>query len=123
MFMNDTEITTSYGVTLTSGMKQFVIWSAMLAAGAVGVSYLLFILYSTWYSEGWVQEVIRQHFAATVGLPLTGLATFLLVQVLQISAGQIELEVLGFKLRGASGPVVLWVVCFLTVTAALKLVW
>jgi len=108
---------------LTPVMKRTIIWGGMIAAGSVGLSYIVFIVYWTWQEEGWVKDVIKQHFAATIGLPLSAIGAFLLVTVLQISAGKIEFEALGFKFRGASGPAVLWVLCFLAIASAIKILW
>ena len=107
---------------LTQSMKRLIIWGGMIAAGLIGLSYVVFIIYWTW-NEGWVKEVITEHFAATIGLPLSAIGAFLLVTVLQISAGKIEFEALGFKFRGASGPAVLWVLCFLAISTAIKVLW
>ena len=106
---------------LTQSMKRLIIWGGMIAAGLIGLSYVVFIIYWTW-NEGWVKEVITEHFAATIGLPLSAIGAFLLVTVLQISAGKIEFEALGFKFRGASGPAVLWVLCFLAIATAINCV-
>ena len=67
--------------------------------------------------------IIREHFAATVGLPLAGIASFCIVYVLQHSSGAIEFEVLSLKFKGASGPIVFWVLCFLGMALAIKLLW
>ena len=109
--------------TLPPYLRRFVLWGISLGGGAIGVSYLAFIVYWTWQEEGWVKDVIKEHFAATIGLPVAGVGAFLLVQVLQISAGKIEFEAFGLKFRGASGPVVLWVVCFMAVALSVRLLW
>lgn len=69
-----------------------------------------------------VFEIALNHFAATVGLPSAALAA-LCVVFLESTTGRIEFEGLGFKFKGASGPIVLWVVCFLAIAAAIKLLW
>ena len=70
-----------------------------------------------------VFEVALAHFAATVGLPSAALAALCIVVFLESSSGPIEFEGLGFKFKGASGPIVLWVFCFLAIAAAIKLLW
>jgi hypothetical protein len=35
----------------------------------------------------------------------------------------IEFEAAGFKFRGASGPVVLWIFCYLAIVTSIKLLW
>jgi hypothetical protein len=50
-------------------------------------------------------------------------AALCLVIVLENTSGPIEFEGLGFGFKGASGPLVLWCLCFLVMTAAIKAVW
>ena len=114
-------VDSSYSLPL--GIRRLIIWGVILGSGSVGVSYLIFLIYWTWQQQGWVKDVVQQHFSATVGLPLAAVGSFLLVTVLQISAGKIEFDALGCKLKGASGPVVLWVVCFLAIATGIKVLW
>ena len=74
--------------------------------------------YSTFYSD-----IAREHFAATVGLPMAAVAALFIVLVLRVTSGPLEFEGIGFKFRGASGPIVLWLMCFLGITAAIKWLW
>lgn len=80
-----------------------------------------------WISLGTVRlisaEVLRDHFAAVVGLPMAGILALWVVTILRSQTGPIEFEAMGFKLRGASGPVILWVVCFLAIALAIRLLW
>ena len=64
-----------------------------------------------------------KHFAAIVGLPGAAVAALFIVLMLEQTHGIIEFEGLGFKFHGASGPVVLWVFCYLAIVASLKLLW
>jgi hypothetical protein len=68
-------------------------------------------------------SVMRDHFVAVVGLPMAAVAALFIVLVLRSTDGPLEFEALGVKLRGGSGPVVLWLVCFLGIVVALKLTW
>jgi hypothetical protein len=60
---------------------------------------------------------------ATIGLPSAALAALCLVIVMENTSGPIEFEGLGFKFKGASGPIIMWCIVFLCMTAAIKLVW
>jgi hypothetical protein len=71
----------------------------------------------------WFLHTMQDHLAAAVGLPLAAIVSFCLVMILEFRAGPIEFEGLGFKFRGAAGPIVLWVLCFAIITAAIKLLW
>ncbi len=87
---------------------------------------LLFIIFVGIHASGpnsWVVDIAKNHFAAVIGLPFAALLSFLVVTSLKISFGTIEFNGLGFTFRGASGPIVLWVVCFLAMTLAVRLLW
>lgn len=86
------------------------------------VAYFSYLMYQI-MRGGWVLERIQQNFAATVVMAFAALVALFVVLLLQYSTGRIEFEVPGFKFRGASGPVVLWVLCFLAVTASVKFLW
>jgi hypothetical protein len=68
-------------------------------------------------------SVIQKQYAATLGIPLCVVSSVCVVLLLKATAGPIEFEALGFKFRGASGPLVLWIFCFLAMIFALKLLW
>jgi hypothetical protein len=69
------------------------------------------------------QSVLKDHFAAIIGLPGAAGVAFVLVIFLRQTEGPIEFEGLGFKFKGAAGQVVLWVLCFLAIAGAIKLLW
>ena len=68
-------------------------------------------------------EIVLAHFPAVVGLPAGAFASLCIVMFLKHTSGAIEFEGLGFKFKGASGPIVLWVFCYLAVAASIKLLW
>ena len=68
-------------------------------------------------------QLALQHFPATIGLPSAAIAALCIVVFLESSSGPIQFEGPGFKFKGASGPIVLWVLCFLAIAGAIKLLW
>ena len=56
-------------------------------------------------------------------VPLAALMALCVVIILEWTTGQIKLKVLGFELEGASGPILLWVCCFLAIVAAVRAFW
>src|SRR5687767_6047008 len=70
-----------------------------------------------------ISKMLHEHLRAVVGLPMSAAAAFCLVVILEITSGDIEFEALGFKFKGASGPIVLWVLSFLVFVLALRLLW
>lgn len=68
-------------------------------------------------------ELVHTHFAAIVGLPTAALMSFCVVWIVRSAEGPLQLETFGLRLKGASGPILLWIVAFLAMVFALKLVW
>jgi len=96
----------------------WVLASAMpVAATVVLAGFLNLIPYEV------MLEIARKNFAAIVGLPVAAVFAVFLVVVLQQTSGPVKFEGLGFKFEGTSGQVVLWVLCFLAMAGAIKLLW
>ena len=64
-----------------------------------------------------------EHMAAVLGVPGSIIVAFVLVSVLENVSGPIKFEGLGFKFEGASGPIVMWVIVFLSLVSGLRLLW
>lgn len=80
---------------------------------------IVFLLYKT----GDLAGLAKTHAAAMIGIPWAGGAAFIVVLVLRTSFGAINFKVLGVEFKGASGPIVMWVLCFLVEVAAIKTLW
>lgn len=100
-------------------------WLVVVGTAGFSGHFFLFLAWHMWMGgeDGWVVTANKEHFAATIGLPLASIAALCLVIMLKFATGPIEFEGLGFKFRGASGPIVLWVLCFLAMAAAIRLLW
>lgn len=104
--------------------REVALWLIVIGATLFASVYLVFVVHSIFISEDkWLIGIARKHFAATVGLPLAAVAATFVVSIFEITAGKIEFEGLGFKFRGASGPVILWIFCFLAISGAVSLLW
>lgn len=68
-------------------------------------------------------DVLLQHYAALIAFPVLMGGCLFVVALLEVTIGPIEFECLGFKFRGSSGPVVLWVFSVLGMVFALRLLW
>ena len=102
--------------------RRAAFWFAVIAViGAVFV-YGWTILLIIQQFRPW-QNVLEKQFAAIVGLPGAAAAAFVLVVFLRQTEGPIEFEGLGFKIKGAAGQLLMWVVCFLSMAGAIKLLW
>ncbi len=99
------------------GLFSVVVLGVIFTCSFFGVLVYSFFTYNEWV------ELAKEHASPVVGLPIATVASFLLVSILQVTAGKIEFEGLGFKFRGASGPVVLWIACFIAMAICIKLLW
>ena len=98
-----------------------VTWVLILVVPVATAIALTGIL--TLASPGILDEIVKTHFAAIVGLPTAAVFSAFLVVALQQASGPVKFEGLGFKFEGTSGQVVLWIFCFLAVATAIKLLW
>jgi hypothetical protein len=89
----------------------------------VGGIFLYYLGSDIANAQPWMMDIFSKHPAAVLGLPTGALASLGIVLLLEVKSGRIEFEVLGLKFRGASGEIILWVVCFLAIIGAIKLLW
>ena len=92
----------------------------------IGVAMMAAILTSQVYfaiSSGLLSRIVSEQFAATFCVPIAFVSALILVLILRISAGPVEFKFWGFEFRGASGPLVFWILCFLAIVWAFKMMW
>ena len=93
----------------------------------LGAYFFAFLIYhslrSTSTAGSWFLAVIESHYAATIAVPLSGVSALCVVLALKATTGPIEFEAFGFKFRGASGPLVFWLICFIAMIWAVWLLW
>lgn len=104
--------------------------SQWAAVGGTGVASIFFFCFLVWHiiypapPDGWLINIIHSQYAATIGVPLSAIAAFCIVTVLNvINNGDVEFSFLGFTFKGASGPVILWVICFLAIILGFHVLW
>lgn len=95
---------------------------AILAAAFV---FLMFVTgLALELGNAYWSSLIRDHFAAIIGLPVSAVGAFIIVVFLDHGSDTpIEFEAAGFKFKGTSGLVVLWLMCFLGIALTIKLLW
>jgi len=98
-------------------------WVALVAAGTWGIFVGGFLAYQTLQPNSWMVGLVQKQFPAVILVPMSGLASLCIVLLLRLSSGPLEFKAVGFEFRGASGQVVLWVVCFLALILSVKLLW
>ena len=98
-------------------------WVVLIATTGWGLFAGSFLAYQSLQPNSWVVDLVQKHFAALICVPMAALMSMCVVILLRYTAGPIEFKVPGFEFKGASGQVVLWIVCFLAIVTAIKLVW
>jgi hypothetical protein len=96
---------------------------APYVSGIVVLACYLSFIGASFFWEGWIDDMLRNHYVFFVGVPFAGLTAHFLVGTLENTRGKIEFEVVGMKFRGASGPIIMWVLVFLAIVVASRLVW
>lgn len=120
MIMSD--IADTEGASIQS-LRRIVPWiavSGVVCGAAIAATLIvrLFLLEPAIF-----REILQKQVRAMVGVPISAASAFCVVWLLEATSGRIEFEAIGFKFRGASGPVVLWVMCFLAFVLAIVLLW
>jgi hypothetical protein len=89
---------------------------------ALFIGAMLVFLITEWNSADF-RQLLLDHFRAIVGLPAAGIFAFLVVATFESTSGQIEFEAIGLKFKGAAGPLLMWVITFLSIVLAIHLLW
>jgi uncharacterized membrane protein len=103
-------------------MQLSVKWIAIIGAVFLGLLYVFWLGWSMSY-DNTVIETLYSHLRAAVGIPGSAISAFVIVTVLEQVSGPIHIEVKGFILKGAAGPVVLWIGCFFSLVAGISMLW
>ena|ERR1700730_12330800 len=126
----ETTLTKSHAKGLYSSdveLRRVASWGAVLGTIALGgclaLVLMIQVLRPTDPNTSWIISEFKQHFAATIGVPLSALAAFCVVTLLRATTGPIEIESQFIKFRGASGPIIFWILCFIAIVIGMKLLW
>jgi hypothetical protein len=101
--------------------RTIVTWTLGLFAGSM--TFIALVMVGGWYMPISWNKFLYEHFPAIVGLPAAAVLSLLLVVILPQAYGRIQVSMIGMKLDGAASPVFMWLVCFLGIVAAIKLLW
>ena len=114
-------------LSLDARFRRIAQWASVTGTGMASLFFFFFLVWHVLNpgpANGWLVNIIDEQYAATVGVPLSAVTAFCIVTLLNvISKGDIEFSFLGMSFKGASGPVILWVICFLTVVFGFSLLW
>jgi hypothetical protein len=108
-------------------LRRWVTCVGVAGTGVLAAYFFGFMIVQTVWGksapQNWLIKLTNVHYAALVGTPMSAVTAFCIVSLLKVTNGPIEFEAIGFKFRGASGPIVLWILCFLAVALGFHLLW
>lgn len=104
----------------TGVVRRLLPWLLLLSG--VGIAAVFWLTIFAGPSQTYL-GLYKRNFIVIVGLPLAACAALALVVFLEQAQGPLEFSGLGFVFKGASGPVVLWVLCYLALVLSFKLLW
>jgi hypothetical protein len=108
-------------------LRKWVTWFGVVGTGVLATYFFGFMIYQTIWGgsepRNWLTQLSNTHYAALVGTPMSAVAAFCIVSLLKVTNGPIEFEVFKFKFHGASGPIIMWVLCFLSIVFGFHLLW
>jgi len=94
-------------------------------AAIIGFGFMAIVLWEVVVvaDRGFFDRLVLEHVVTTIGLPCVAIASLILVLILRTVSGNIELKILGVEFKGASGPILMWILCFLALTLAISKTW
>ena len=96
---------------------------AGLAAGLIGSVVVFPIAVVLQMSDAEFRRIAMAHLPLFLGVPAAVMSAFCIVLLFRTAEGQIRFEVLGLKVEGASGPILMWALCFLVIVLAIRVLW
>ncbi len=112
--------------TMPKGLQGIMSWVAVVILTSFGV-YLLVKLQRIGIRDpngnNFWHDIVREQIPAMVGIPMAGMAALFMTLVLRAANGPLEFEAMGMKFKGGSGPIVFWILCFIVIVSAIKLLW
>ena len=97
-------------------------WASITAVLVIGGLYL-YQLIPAFSSNDRLKSLMIENAKASIGIPLSMIFSTVLVIVFERYSGEIQLKISGFELKGASAPLILWVVCFLAIVTGISILW
>jgi hypothetical protein len=67
--------------------------------------------------------LVVKNFPAIIGLPFAFIAAFVVVALFRQGSAPIEFTGFGVSFKGASGEIILWILCFLAISGSIRILW
>jgi hypothetical protein len=96
---------------------------AILLVGASFTSITMgFLLFEAIRQRAFA-TLVQTQFLSVFGAPICMITALVLVLMLRVVSGKIEFKAAGMEFKGASGPIVLWLLCFLALAVVCRMLW
>ncbi len=82
-------------------------------------------LFSLWQFRNNIElnNILEKHILVTIGIPLAIMTFATIVAIFEVQSGSVEFQIFDIKYKGAAGQIIMWVIVFLVIVAALKILW
>jgi len=87
-----------------------------------GVSLLLAAIWAYRFDSEF-SGFVAQHFPAIIGIPFSFLSAFIVVALFRQGESMLDFNAFGMKMRGATGEILLWLLCFVAISGSISLLW
>jgi hypothetical protein len=75
-------------------------------------------------STGEYMNIVKEHYPVMMGIPVAAATAIFVVLLMRSVSGNIELGLPGgISFKGAAAPILFWVLCFLAIIVAIKMLW
>ena len=94
----------------------------VVTVGLAGVLLLAILLWRRNF-DPIVGCIVVVNFPSIIGIPFCCMGATIVLTLFQQAAKEVEFEGLGFKFKGPSGEIVLWLACFALMVGSVHLLW
>ena len=85
------------------------------------------IIYVAWFlvtgASDFYSSLVLRNYLIFFGMPYAAFFAYFMVITLESGRGPIEVDFSGLKFKGAAGPLIFWLLIFLSVQLGFKLFW
>jgi len=111
-----------------NSMKKYATWGVVIGTALWTGFFFAFLIISALFPDAvpksWFLDMILAHPSGTIGIAISAISAFSVVTVLDVFARDpIEIRFWQFEVKGAAGPVILWVLCFLALVLGGEVLW
>ena len=96
--------------------------SVFFGFGIIALAFFTTLAWSVRFESGWL-ELAQAHAPTILGLPMAALAAYAVVSSLSFTSGPATFKAFGMEFSGTAGQIILWVICYSTITASIVATW